>query len=49
MDPFDLLPLHSLSILAANIDPFRQSGLIEGSHFLSNEWSETEMNEGEVI
>lgn len=33
MDSFDLLPLHPMSISVANIDPFRQSGLIEGSPF----------------
>ncbi len=33
MDSFDLLLLHPMSISVANIDPFRQSGLIEGSAF----------------
>lgn len=30
MDPFDLLLLRLVSISEANIDPFKQSNLIEG-------------------
>lgn len=42
MDPFDLLLLRPMSISEANIDPFKQSDLIEGRpHFLMvKEWDE---------
>lgn len=35
MDPFDLLLLRPMSISEANIEPFKQSDLIEGRpHYL---------------